>query len=100
MIFDFMKNHEKIFPIEKMCQVLQVSSSGYYRWKTKIISNRVQRMNQIKEKITSIYFESKQRYGSPRISMELQSLGFKISRVTVAKYMRQMGLKSKLSKKN
>ena len=99
MIFDFMKNHEKIFPIEKMCQVLQVSSSGYYRWKTKIISNRVQRMNQIKEKITSIYFESKQRYGSPRISMELQSLGFKISRVTVAKYMRQMGLKSKLSKK-
>lgn len=99
MIFDFIKNHEKIFPIEKMCQVLQVSSSGYYRWKTKIISNRVQRMNQIKEKITSIYFESKQRYGSPRISMELQSLGFKISRVTVAKYMRQMGLKSKLSKK-
>ena len=67
MIFDFIKNHEKIFPIEKMCQVLQVSSSGYYRWKTKIISNRVQRMNQIKEKITSIYFESKQRYGSPRI---------------------------------
>ena len=82
-----------------MCKVLEVSSSGYYRWKAKIISNRVQRMNQIKEKITSIYFESKQRYGSPRISMELQSLGFKISRVIVAKYMKQMGLKSKLSKK-
>ena len=25
MIFDFIKNHEKIFPIEKMCKVLQVS---------------------------------------------------------------------------
>ena len=99
MIFDFIKNHEKIFPIEKMCQVLQVSSSGYYRWKTKIISKRVERMNNIKEKITAIYFQSKQRYGSPRITIELQSLGFEISRVTVAKYMKQMGLRSKLSKK-
>lgn len=99
MIFDFIKNHKKIFPIEKMCQVLRVSSSGYYRWKAKIISTRVHRMNHIKEKITSIYFDSKQRYGSPRISIELQSLGYKISRVTVAKYMKQMGLRSKLSKK-
>jgi len=99
MIFDFIKNHEKIFPIEKMCQVLQVSSSGYYRWKSKVISNRVQRMNQIKEKITFIYFESKQRYGSPRITIELQSLGYKISRITVAKYMKQMGIRSRLSKK-
>lgn len=99
MIYDFIKNNEKIFPIEKMCQVLVVSSSGFYRWKNKIISNRIHRMNHIKEKITSIYFESKQRYGSPRITIELQSLGYAISRITVAKYMKQMGLRSKLSKK-
>ena len=99
MIYDFIKNNEKVFPIEKMCQVLQVSSSGYYRWKRKIISNRILKMNLIKEKITSIYFESKQRYGSPRIAIELKSLDYKISRITVAKYMKQLGLKSKLSKK-
>ncbi|WP_346210543.1 IS3 family transposase [Flavobacterium fryxellicola] len=99
MIYDFTKNNEKIFPIEKMCQVLVVSSSGFYRWKNKIISNRIHRMNHIKEKITSIYFESKQRYGSPRITIELQSLGYAISRITVAKYMKQMALRSKLSKK-
>ena len=62
-----------------------------------------------KEKITSIYFESKQRYGSPRIAIELKSLDYKISRpesfartgeaITVAKYMKQLGLRSKLSKK-
>ena len=51
MIYDFIKNNEKVFPIEKMCQVLQVSSSGYYRWKRKIISNRILKMNLIKEKI-------------------------------------------------
>lgn len=49
MIFDFIKNHEQLFPIEKMCKVLQVSLSGYYRWKNKSISNRVQKMNLSKE---------------------------------------------------
>ena len=46
-----------------------------------------------------IYFKSKQRYGSPRITLELWSIGYKISRITVAKYMKQLGLRSKLSKK-
>ena len=48
---------------------------------------------------TSIYFASKQRYGSPRITAELNAMGYKISRVTVAKYMKELGLRSKLSKK-
>ena len=99
MIFDFIKNHVKIFPIEKMCKVLKVSQSGYYRWKTATISQRLQKKTVLKEKITALYFESKQRYGSPRITMELNILGYKISRITVAKYMRELGLKSKLSKK-
>jgi putative transposase len=99
MIFDFIKNNEKIFPIEKMCKVLKVSQSGYFRWKKSIFSNRIHRANSIKELITTIYFESKQRYGSPRITIELNVLGYKISRITVAKYMKQLGLFSKLSKK-
>lgn len=82
-----------------MCKVLKVSQSGYYRWKNSFISNRVQKINSIKEKITTIYFKSKQRYGSPRITIELNALGYKISRITVAKYMKQLGLCSKLSKK-
>lgn len=99
MIFDFIKNHERIFPIEKMCKFLKVSQSGYYRWKFATISTRLQKKEVLKEKITLLYFESKQRYGSPRITKELNVLGYKISRITVAKYMRELGLKSKLSKK-
>lgn len=82
-----------------MCKVLKVSQSGYFRWKNNLISNRIHKANCIKEIITTIYFESKQRYGSPRITIELNVLGYKISRITVAKYMKQLGLFSKLSKK-
>jgi hypothetical protein len=63
MIYVFIKNNEKIFPIEKMCKVLQVGR--YYQWKSQSVSDRKQRVVLVKEKITSIYFESKQRYGSP-----------------------------------
>ena len=76
MIFDFIKNHGKIFQIEKMCKVLEVSSSEYYRYKSKKTSIRLQRIIGIKEKITAIYFEAKQRYGSPRMTIELAKFRF------------------------
>jgi hypothetical protein len=64
-----------------MCKVLEVGSCGYYKCKNKTFSNR----NVRKQQITSIYFTSKQRYGSPRITVELNVLGYRISRITVAK---------------
>lgn len=99
MIYSFIKNNEQLFPIEKMCKVLQISSGSYYRWKKQEITSRLQRKNAIQEQITSIYFESKQRYESPVITLEIKSLDYKISIITVEKYMKQLGLRSKLSKK-
>lgn len=57
------------------------------------------RQRELKQQITQLYFAFKQRYGSPRIATELNAMGYKISRITVAKYMREMGLRSKLSRK-
>jgi len=34
MIYVFIKNNEKIFPIEKMCKVLQVGRRSYFQWKS------------------------------------------------------------------
>lgn len=99
MKYQFVKNHESQFPIEKMCSILKISSRGYYKWKNRTISKKAFKKNQLKEKIKTLYFDFKQRYGSPRITAELKSLGYQISRITVAKYMKQLGLKSKLSKK-
>ena len=80
MIYSFIKSNEQLFPIEKMCKVLQVSSGSYYRWKKQAITARQQLKIAIKEQITLIYFAAKQRYGSPGITLELQHLGYKVSR--------------------
>jgi putative transposase len=42
MIYSFIKNNEQLFPIEKRCKVLQVSSGSCYRWKKQIITARQQ----------------------------------------------------------
>ncbi|WP_072765579.1 IS3 family transposase [Arenibacter nanhaiticus] len=99
MIYAFIKNNEGIFPIDKMCKVLAIGLRSYYRWKRSSTSKRELKKEKFKKLITEVYFEFKQRYGSPRITVELHSRGYKISRITVAKYMREMGLRSKLAKK-
>ncbi len=99
MKYKFIQNNECIFPIEKICTVLKLSSSGYYKWKSRPFSKKLQLKKKIKEQITSIYFLSKPRCGSPRITFELNFLGYKISRITVYKYMKELGLRSKLIKK-
>src|SRR5690625_2326598 len=99
MIYVFIKDNEGIFPIDKMCNVLEVGLRSYYRWKRSSTSKRELKKEKFKRLITDIYFEFEQRYGSPRITVELQSRGHKISRITVAKYMKEKELRSKLAKK-
>lgn len=82
-----------------MCKVLKISQISYFRWKKCPFSVRFHKKEELKQRILTIYFDSKQRYGSPRITAELNNLGFKISRITVSKYMRELGIRSKLSKK-
>ncbi len=51
------------------------------------------------DEIKTIFKESKQIYGSPRITIELERQGHNVSRPKVARLMKQLGLKSKVKKK-
>ncbi len=82
-----------------MCRVLEVSRSSYYAWLKEPDGKRSKQAEELKNKIKTVYFDAKGCYGSPRIKEELCSIGTKVSTPTVAKYMNQMGLKSKLSRK-
>jgi transposase InsO family protein len=82
-----------------MCEVLSIGVRSYYDWKSSGISDRESKAILLKEKIRAIYFDKKQRYGSPRITIELQAQNISVSRLTVAKYMKAMGLRSKLGRK-
>ena len=87
------------FGVERMCKVLTVSRSGYYDFQRRKPSARLIENKKIAEQIKRVYKESKNRYGSPKITDSLVSNGWKVSRQRVARIMRCNGIRSIVSKK-
>ncbi|MFS4432192.1 IS3 family transposase [Chryseobacterium sp. S90] len=78
-----------------MCKVLGIGSRSYYTWQSSSKETKNSKSKILEDKTKAVYFNKKQRYGSPRITAELLNNGVNISRVTVAKYMKNLGLQSK-----
>lgn len=82
-----------------MCRVLGVSRSGYYRWLKRKPSRRELDNRQLDAQIREIYDNSKGRYGSPKITKELNDRGRQVSKNRVARRMRTAGIRSKIRRK-
>ena len=82
-----------------MCQIMDVSRSGYYDFIKRPESERSKRQKLVLEKIKSIHKESYEIYGSPTITKELNDLGIPVSRGMVSRLMRKNGIRSKVKKK-
>lgn len=77
-----------------MLKILGVSRSGYNAWLNHELSTTQKRKEAVKIKIQHIYDESKQNYGAPKITKELQKSGEIIAERTVGKYMKEMNIKA------
>ena len=99
MRFAFIALHAQEFPVDVLCKVLHVSRSGYYAWEGRPASAQEQRRDELLEHIEQAHAESRQRYGSPRIHAELRERGIPCSENTVAKLMRQHGIRSKMRRR-
>jgi transposase InsO family protein len=85
-----------------MCKVLEVSSSGYYKWlnnQTRPLSEKEAYRQEIQQKISKSFHESFGTYGSPRVHADLVDWGYTISQKTVARMMKEMGLTATLKEK-
>jgi|GEM_PF-3436254 len=84
------------YTVEMMCRVFTISRSSYYKWKKNPAGRRRECRRKIQQDIKDAYDLAKGRYGSPRITEELRATGTSVSRRTVAKHMKEMGLRSKV----
>jgi len=83
-----------------MCNVLEVSRSGYYAWLNQSVpSARCLENQELSEKIKMIFINNKCRYGSRRIRKNLIKMGYKISRRRVRKLMKLQHLCCKTKRK-
>ncbi|MCM3704045.1 IS3 family transposase [Paenibacillus macerans] len=94
-----MYKHRFQFRVEKMCSVMQVSRSGYYKWIHRKPSEQEKRRKKLMKRIQHHFNGFKQRYGSPKIAHKLREEGWVVATKTVAKLMKAMGLRSRVVKK-
>lgn len=82
-----------------MCRVLPVSRSGYYAWKRAPESHRAAENRRLEADIQRLFDDHRGRYGAPRITLDLQAEGWRVSRRRVAQRMRAMGLRARAARR-
>ena len=98
MKYAFILSEKGNYSNANMFDWLSVSSSGYYDWLDREPSQQAKRRERLKAKINEIFHEFKQRYGSPKITVELNARGFSCCENLVAEIMAECGLKAKKGK--
>ena len=83
------------YPVEEICDVLEVSKSGYYKWLRRTPSKRACANSALLGFIQTIHMESRCTYGSPRITEQLQRNGIHCGKNRVAKLMRNQGIQGR-----
>ena len=82
-----------------MCDILDVTRSGLYAWIGRPVSARQIRHKHLMGMILQSHADSDQLYGSPNITADLKESGERVTRKTVARLMKQEGIRSKVARK-
>ena len=98
MKFEFIRAHRKEYKIIRMCEVLEVSPSGYYDWRDRPESARSQENRRLTGLITQFHARSGGIYGSPKIHADMVDAGESCSENRVARLMKAADIKSKLAR--
>jgi putative transposase len=80
-----------------LCQRYKVSRSGFYAWVRRGRSRRSQDDEELGAEIARIHRDSRGTYGSPRVHELLKRQGIRCSNKRVARLMRELGLRARVS---
>lgn len=96
MKYPWVDAHRSEFALRQMCEVLDVSASGYRAWKHGGPPDRKRLTDaQLLALIRVIHTEVKRAYGSPRMTRELRRRGFAASKSRVERLMRENGIRAR-----
>ncbi|WP_419884087.1 IS3 family transposase [Peribacillus sp. B-H-3] len=94
--FRFIYQNKNDHTVVKMCEVLNVSTSGYYAWELRLDKEETERQRwrrHLDEQIRYHFHDNLGTYGSPRIYQKLIEVDdIQVSLKTVTNRMREMGL--------
>jgi transposase InsO family protein len=94
----FIDAHREDYGVESICRTLPIAPSTYYEHKLyqarpELRSARAKRDDELKPEIRRVWEENHRVYGARKVWLQLNREGIKVARCTVARLMREMGLK-------
>ena len=99
MKYQFIHNHQDQFRLSFLCKVLSISRGSYYNWLCSKPGKWAIENAELLKEIRIIHEQSRQTYGSPRITKELHNLCYSCSRARVARIMANNGICAKTKRK-
>ncbi|MEV6406010.1 IS3 family transposase [Streptomyces bobili] len=90
----FISDHRDLYGVRRLCRVLDVSASGFYRWIAAAAARAARKAadEDLGARIEKIHGESNGAYGVPRITRELRERHAAVNHKRVARLMRERGL--------
>lgn len=85
--------------VRDLCELLEVSRSGYYAWRRGTETARETSNRMLGEEIKRLFEANRGRYGSPRITEALRRCGQKANHKRVERLMREAQLKGRTCKR-
>jgi len=96
--FGFINQYGSALGVRYLCVWLNVSTSGFYKWRKNRPSSRSLQDKAINSVIAEIFNDSFGTYGSPRIHAALKRRGIYVGRKRVERLMQKAGLKARSAK--
>jgi putative transposase len=93
--YPFIRDHRTLFPVVRLCAVLQVSPSGFYDWRKRTPSTREQENERLLLELRLLEVAARHRYGSPRMHRELRDRGWWVNRKRVERLMKTHGIRAR-----
>jgi transposase InsO family protein len=92
--FQFVDDHRDTHEVKRLCQVLDVNRSSYYKWLAGKEARAARRHEDrvLAEEIRQVHGESGGAYGSPRVTAELRGKGRRVNEKRVARIMRTFSI--------
>jgi putative transposase len=91
-MFELVDAEKAHYPVQVLCDVLEVSRSGFYAWKVRGPSAREKSDELLAVEIAATHARSRKRYGSPRVHRALRKKGIRVGKKRVARLMRTKGI--------